>query len=356
MDSQTFQITREVQDTLQSDLAPDESQLWTVDSQGRLNSLPENTPVQLSRPILTPLHWSPRPYLSIGSPLTAHPVAHFQPLQLNKNAQLEWVAWSAADEMAGSANWRKYAKPFFRNHKSPPPERLAALSAAFSQPASLSARATAPVAYTRSSKPIPPGKLLDQVLVEPGFYNQMCSSPRLKPPRELPLYGDYRRDWSLFYISSENFERLRDARYPVLQEIARRLPQALKTAPPARTEKYSFRTETPEQVLEVYLCILLDLNGVEALPALLQLEQGLNAASPYAKNKPSRRYSTHVQVLSVITAILANEQATPQPESKTTYDKKHRDQIIGSARNYLAQVKPTQFRAAAAMPLETTYR
>ena len=316
----------------------------------------ENTPIQLSRPILTPLCWGNQNSLSVGSPLSANPVARLQPLALSKNGELEWVGWSAADEMAGSPNWRKYAQPFFRNHKSPPPDRPDALGTAFRQPASLSGQAAASVAYTRSSKPIQPGVLIDQVLVDPGFYNQMCSSPRLKPPGEIPLYGDYRRDWSLFYISSENFERLRDARYPVLQEIGRRLPQALKTPPPAWSNKHSFRTETAEDVLEVYLAILLDLNGVEALPALLKLEQSLDSVSPYSKNKLSRRYSTHVQVLSVITAILANEQATPQPESKTTYDKKHRDQIVGAARQYLAQAKPAQFRAASAMPQETTYR
>ena len=48
-DIQTFQVTREIKGTLQSDLAPDESKVWTVDSQGRLNScrkiLPSSYPV-----------------------------------------------------------------------------------------------------------------------------------------------------------------------------------------------------------------------------------------------------------------------------------------------------------------------
>lgn len=377
-DLQQHKVTAELKGTLQSALSPSGYTLWALDEKNRQKSLrlanasgpAETAPIEFSRPILTPGSFGDRGFLSVGSPLTGQTVAHLQVLNLTKDSQLEWIGWTSNDDYAGSPHWKNYARTVYREHGVERPENLPALLASLSDPSSLVGETTAPVAYDYSPN-VRRGdaafikKLVDNVLQDPGAWNQMCSFPGPKPSGRLPLFGDYRRDWAPSFVSGDKFERLRDGRGAVLREIALRLPSVLTTSRPKTPEnKRSFiaSAESPSDVLEVYLAILLDLNGVEALSALLELEQSLDAASPYptpAKpGKTSSRYSDHVQVLSVITAILANENvaAVQKLGPTTSYDQIHRNLIIEMARDFLKRTKPEQFRAAAGMPLETETR
>lgn len=375
-DTRENQILKEVRDTSQSAVSASGTTLWILDSKIRQRTIPltkdsaEPAPVEFSRPVVGPgAHGYPE-YFSVASPRNGQVVANLQVLNLTKDAKLEWVGWTAEDAYAGSPGWRKFARPLFRGSRDERPESLTQLQAAIRQPSSLAGVATCPISYEYSPEVAGGDEatikaLVDSVLREPGGWNQMCSFPKSKPQDTLPFFGDYERDWAHDFVSDDNFERLRDGRDGVVREISRRLPSVLKTAPP-KPEKVDVLAplRSPSDVLEVYLAILLDLNGVEALPALLELEQSLDDNSSYPKAfetvVPSNRYSDHVQVLSVITAILANE--TDKFEGVKTltlcspYDKKTRDSIVEMAQDFLTTTPPEQFRGAAGMPLETKYR
>jgi hypothetical protein len=196
------------------------------------------------------------------------------------------------------------------------------------------------------------GKLLDEVVKNPGYWSQMCMLPRSRPLSELPLYG-YSRSWSETRISPDNFRRLRAERGQVLREIERRL-QNLARHPGA----------DESDPLDSYLVVLLDLNGVEALPGLLELERALDVRAAYRvhpdllDSKKVLRLPRHVQVLSTITAILTNE-AAPGLDSlgkESRYDQAHRDQIVHLAEAFLRQVPPGRFRGKAAMSPKPEFR
>lgn len=197
------------------------------------------------------------------------------------------------------------------------------------------------------------GKLLDEVLKNPGYWRQMCMLPPSRPLSDLPING-YLRSWSETRISPDNFKRLRAQRAQVLAEIERRLLSLAKHP----------GNDSDSSPLDSYLMVLLDLNGVEALPSLLKLEKALDAQAAYRihpellDSQKAPRLSRHVQLLSTITALLTNE-AAPGLErlgKEGRYDQEHRDQIVHVAEAFLRQVPLARFRGKAAMSAEPEFR
>lgn len=181
----------------------------------------------------------------------------------------------------------------------------------------------------------PGSKILDDVLAKPGYWTQMCSARVMLAPREaagnfpthvpsLPLFG-YER-WTESKISADNFRRLRHQRSEVIAEIVSRL--AVK----ARQE---------------YWMILLDLNGIEALPALLRFEKQFKVHKLRADLDV--RDSAHIQVLSVITALLKNEGVKGLEVLRPVYDQEQRDSIVAMSESFLKSTPPRHYRAAAGM-------
>ncbi|MCA9790412.1 MAG: hypothetical protein KC910_01400 [Candidatus Eremiobacteraeota bacterium] len=220
-----------------------------------------------------------------------------------------------------------------------------------------------------------PKDVLEAVLKDPGGYSQMCAMPEPKPRTELPLFG-YKRDWRDSWITVENFRKLRAQRVGVVKEVARRLENSLPgLVKKAQAEAIRLKTgkgQTSSQPnLELEYMVLLDLNGVEALPALMHLERKLNEVAIY--NLPAKKleapddppdfygpggYLDHVQVLSVISAILRSEQARgiDQLKEPARYDRQHRDQIVALANRFLETTRPENYRAGKAMAKEPTIR
>lgn len=181
----------------------------------------------------------------------------------------------------------------------------------------------------------------------------MCMLPPSRPLSDLPING-YLRSWSETRISPDNFKRLRAQRAQVLAEIERRLLSLAKHP----------GNDSDSSPLDSYLMVLLDLNGVEALPSLLKLEKALDAQAAYRihpellDSQKAPRLSRHVQLLSTITALLTNE-AAPGLErlgKEGRYDQEHRDQIVHVAEAFLRQVPLARFRGKAAMSAEPEFR
>ncbi len=98
---------------------------------------------------------------------------------------------------------------------------------------------------------------------------------------------------------------------------------------------------------QAYWMILLDLNGVEALPALLRFERQFSVKK--LGSDLDVRDSAHIQVLSVSTAILKNERVSGLDRLKSVYNQQQRDAIVSLANSFLELTPATNFRAAAAM-------
>lgn len=215
---------------------------------------------------------------------------------------------------------------------------------------------TAPVLARRPATPAV--AMLDQILHDPGAWDQMCSGPDPKPINWLPLYG-FRRNWNWFYISEENFERLRQHREAVVQELNLRIlasmAAAVQRAESARRGEQSGWRGSP---LETYLAIVEDLNGVENLPALLHLEEALNRVPLYGLSSRSAEAFEHPQVLSVITLILHNEGAPGlnRLHGPGLYNADFRRLIVELAHQFLEKVDPSEYRAGAAMSKVGKYR
>jgi hypothetical protein len=193
----------------------------------------------------------------------------------------------------------------------------------------------------------PAGQLLDEVLAKPGFWTQVCDARVLPSPRTiagkprkiptyvppLPLFG-YQR-WGESKISAANFLRLRARRSEIIREIARRLQAGV---------------EPPQE----FWMILLDLNGIEALPALLKFEKQFTVVElPQGLDV---RDSAHIQVLSVISGLLKNEGMAGLELLEPVYTQAQRDAIVGLASKFLNSTPLESYRAAAAMSPRPTYR
>jgi hypothetical protein len=190
------------------------------------------------------------------------------------------------------------------------------------------------VSLPAQSDDISSAVLIDEIIKNPGPWKQMCGGFSFgSQPPIVPLFGYY-RGHAFSKISEANFERLREQRDPVLQEISNRLDAITsKTAnlvvdstQRMLEQKANSASETiripraPESAkLEIYLMFLLDLNGVEALPALLRLERALDQVALYRLPQDDwewvRAHATYASpkqqnhVLSIITALLLYEEA-----------------------------------------------
>lgn len=193
----------------------------------------------------------------------------------------------------------------------------------------------------------PAGKLLEEVLAKPGFWMQSCSarvlpSPRTidGKPRRIPTYVPplalfgYERG-SESKISADNFLRLRTRRTEIIQEIARRLQAGAR----------------PRQE---FWMILLDFNGIEALPALLSFEKQFKVVE--LSEGLDVRDSAHIQVLSIITALLKNERVAGLEKIRPVYTQQQRNLIVHLASGFLKSTRPENYRAAAAMSAKPTPR
>jgi hypothetical protein len=122
-------------------------------------------------------------------------------------------------------------------------------------------------------------KLLDEIILEPGHWSQMCATPS-PIPFDVPIPLDSLLAPRFFSISQKNFERLQERRDDVVPEIVRRLGRIdLSQVPNAKAKSFS-ATEShqdPSQLTGLMLSIILELDAVEALPELLRLENELNS-------------------------------------------------------------------------------
>lgn len=195
-----------------------------------------------------------------------------------------------------------------------------------------------------------PAELIDNIVKNPGYFSQNCRGPAQFPADELPLFG-YRRSWSDVKISPENFLKLRAQRRDVLREIAVQL-DAMNVE----------RSRSDFSRGEMLLMMIQDLNGVEALAALVRLEKAFDKVAWYRTGGPApagtrSAYPAHVQVLSTISAILKNENAAGGlGKVKARYDQSSRDQIVGLADKFLDGVDPSAWRRGAAMSEKPDYR
>lgn len=354
-----------VNNSLASALSPTGDTLWTLDRDHRMHTFhPEgrtesvSPPVGLSRPMESPnsgrYGYSYGRSFEVRSPVTGARVASFLPLALDRNLTLQWLAWTGDNQWAGSADYKQFAGLLWRGEGEPPKQEPQAVAAAFRCPSGVKSEVGLVSTYARSVKIAASdreaaAKLVDAVLKEPGVWSQMCSLVHNKPPRELPLFG-FRRDWSSTRVSEQNAQTLRDNRNPVLDVIAERLYQlSLQISRP------EFKLAPRAEELEIYLMAVMDLNGVEVLPQLLNLEQSLHQRANYTDQNSSwghGAYSPHVQVLSAITSILAAERweaARSLGLSVDDYSPTTRRRIVTMARNLLNQTPPDKFQGAAGM-------
>lgn len=144
-------------------------------------------------------------------------------------------------------------------------------------------------------------------------------------PLRIPLFGFERAtDRPVF---PEEFTRLRAQRDGVLAALGIQLAGRVPAVASAR-ENGSL-SAADAGLIDRCLVILLDLNGVEALPDLLRLESALHEASLYPTQENASAESmepvsqesadapvtlaitTHTRVLSVITALLRNTRYAP---------------------------------------------
>ena len=319
----------------------------------------------------------------VFSTRTGEAVAVLQILSIKD--ELAWVSWTSENHIAGSANWEDYAKVVWRGGGRRHENDRESVRKAFVNPELLTGKISYPKAYPVSqglrAKEVQ--ELLSEVLEEPGSWNQMCSGiPRI-PQSVLPLYG-FSRQWRGYYISEQQLEQLRDSRNLVINEICKRLRQRkMVFAQPERIENSSETSgwfgkseKPPSEELENLILILLDLNAVEALPILLELESELYKQTDLESvgvideaETRSVRYSSHVQLLSLLTAILQNENVSfesslsyelceepsfdpSEPKRKFRsyeYSKVTRDIIIEHVEQFIANTNPLDYVGPNAM-------
>ena len=151
-------------------------------------------------------------------------------------------------------------------------------------------------------------KLVDEVIAKPGFTRQICSTRALGNRVLFLPYQFYRGEDK---ITPKNYQLLRGQRDAVLQVVIDRLPDVMDAVIAdweARSAEGGFRH--PYGLISYehshYLAILIDLNGVEALPTLLAL-----LGSMQGDSYKLQRGDT----LSTITGILRQERYQPLLDS-----------------------------------------
>jgi hypothetical protein len=136
--------------------------------------------------------------------------------------------------------------------------------------------------FTAAAKPSS-AKLLDEVISDPGNWDQMCSGPPEIPfDVPLPLYSLVAR--RTFSLSERNIARLRERRSEVVREIVLRLKKMdlakslkRKAEVPSEVSPETANWISPESAqLSGLLEIILTLHAKETLPELLRLEPDLD--------------------------------------------------------------------------------
>lgn len=154
-------------------------------------------------------------------------------------------------------------------------------------------------------------ELVQQVLANPGAFNQICAEISWGP---LPLYSVARRDTQ---IASTNYQKLREQRTAVVAELVQQLNhyRPIPSLPNVTNSPTVARDPN-------FLMMLVDLNAVEALGDLLRIEAVIHAQtleSPLdVRHKIRRDYSIryHRDLLGVIAGILRQEKYQPLLKSE----------------------------------------
>lgn len=376
---------RTLEEAKSAEFSSDGKTLWTLDSENRLgrvdledgNPTLEEAPIAYRAPLSISPYWQSSTWLRVHSPESGQAVLGFVPLKISEDFKLEWLSWNARGAFAGSPEWRDYAR--LAPGQVATSDKRAQIIATLRSP-NLTGRVNRPKSYLSQEQNIARtekvGELLDEVVQTPGGWNQMCSLPTHKPRTQLPLKS-YHRDWAPAFVSPQNFLRLREYRKEVLQEISFRLLELLPDAVD-NTERYTEKVRNKVKYawdwtlhsasLEIYLMILVDLNGTEALPTLLEFEAALAAVAPYrlpaealekqASDFTPTRYLEHTQVLSVLATILEAENVPVRQElgDEVTYNQKHRDRLVKMAHDFLAATPPDRYKGEAAMSPKPSYR
>ena len=130
--------------------------------------------------------------------------------------------------------------------------------------------------------------LLEEVIREPGMWNQMCGMPGpLAFDVPLPMYG--LATPRNFYLSEANLDRLRGQRAAAGADIVKLLNRMdlSKATNGPRPFSTTGSGQDPQQLSGTLLDIILRLNAVEALPGLLRVEADLNQRLATATSDPS---------------------------------------------------------------------
>ncbi len=361
VNAETLQVEARVSQTCDAALSADGSTLWVRNGNSAVSSLhlgaevaeSARPPARLARPLNPTNQFGHE--LAVRSPLTGRPVVELQPLALTPDGALEWVAWTSQGDLYGSARWRDFARPAWR--RGAKKESRDAVQAAFRNPSALGGEVAAPVSYPFSpavarGEAAAVSRLLDEIVANPGAWNQMCALISDRDKSLLPLPG-HQRDSAVFFVSETNFERVRDGRDRAVLEIARRLP-GIKSAPvPAYQGSAKDSSRDWQDVLEIYLLLLEDLNGSEALPALLELESTLARLYPGLPETTSdgQRYPTHALVLSTVAALLGKEGVIEPPsyQAPLAYSEVERQRLLSLARAFLKTTPPEKRLGARGM-------
>ena len=200
------------------------------------------------------------------------------------------------------------------------------------------------------------------------------SVPDLEHFPFIPLTG-YDRGWATNKISAKNFKRLRHQRSEVISDLCRRLesltPDAVKICASQtdwianRKNDSNLYTLKRAENLDLYLMMLLDLNAIEALPTLLRLEKAVEPKAAYRlpievlrANGPLGTELEHLRLLSIIAALLKNEQAPGHSKLAPSirYNQTGRDLMIQVANDFAKEADPKKYRGAAAMAPEPISR
>ena len=183
------------------------------------------------------------------------------------------------------------------------------------------------------------------VLRNPGVWEQNCRRG-FDPvnPLELPTRG-YKRFWSDYTISAENWQKLRNCRGPVVRDLSRRLlAMKAKAVTQSKFEVCQLSGDWPRarkfwvdiEEYETYLEMIQELDGVEAVPGLLALEKALNERPLWmvkrGKGTHWTHYGLHIQTLSVLGYLVHQRTGELDDLPKyANYDSYTRNRIVAAA-------------------------
>lgn len=139
-----------------------------------------------------------------------------------------------------------------------------------------------------------PAALLDRVIVRPGSYRQSCSSWGLPANGAQPIFLYEHRLGSEFKLSDSDLRELSAARRGVAAELTRRLEKlrAVGAVPrrPGTVRDWLRPGPNPDMLSAACLEVVTSLGVVEALPALLRLEDEIEATLQRARSAPARPF------------------------------------------------------------------